>query len=52
MDHQNVRVVSDKDCERIHKEKKIQREKFLFYFPKRGKRARYGDMHQPVTKMF
>ena len=32
-----VRVVSDTGCERIHKEKKVQRAKFLFYSPKRGK---------------
>ena len=33
-----VRVVGDTGCERIHKEKKVQRAKFfIFTFPREGK---------------
>ena len=40
-----VRVVSDPGCERIHKEKEVQRVEVLVYFPREGK-AWYGDVHQ------
>ena len=33
----NVRGVSDAGCERIHNRKKMQRAKFYFYVPRRGK---------------
>ena len=36
----SVRVVGNTVCERIHKEKKVQRVQFLFYFPKGGKGLR------------
>ena len=39
-----VGVVGNAGCERIHKEKKVYRAKFLFYVPKREK-ARYRDLH-------
>lgn len=32
-----VRAAGDTGCEGIHKEKKMQRAKFCFRFPKRGK---------------
>ena len=33
----SVRVAGDAGCERIYKEKKMQKVKFYFYFSKRGK---------------
>ena len=33
----SVRVVGNTVCERIHKEKKVQRVKFYFTFPREGK---------------
>ena len=42
----SVRVVGDEGCERIHKEKKVQRVKVYFHFPKVGEGGRCGDMHQ------
>ena len=40
-----VRVVGDANCERIHKEKKRQRAKFLLTFIE-WKGAWYGEIHQ------
>ena len=42
-----VRVVSDVGCERIHKEKKVQRVKVLFLLYQEKEKARCGEVHQP-----
>ena len=42
----DARVVGNIGCERIHKEKKVQKAKFLFYFPNEKERVRCRDMHQ------
>ena len=42
-----VSVVSDVGCERIHKEKKVERVKVLFLLSQGKERVRCRDMHQP-----
>ena len=46
MGYKSIRVVGDTGCEKIHKEKKVQRTKFLILLSQGREMARCRDMHQ------